>query len=47
MRLAHPKKKVKITIIEYEFENFQGNVDAVIKGDIIMPEEAFKMPYCI
>ena len=34
-------KKIKITKIQYEFKNFSGNIDAVIKGDIILPEESF------
>lgn len=34
-------KKIKITKIQYEFKNFSGNTDAVIKGDIILPEESF------
>lgn len=34
-------KKVQITKIKYEYRNFKGNVDAVIRGDVIMPEESF------
>lgn len=34
-------KNIKITKIQYEFKNFSGNVDAVINGDIILPEESF------
>ncbi|MCG6188072.1 hypothetical protein [Maribellus maritimus] len=32
-------KKIKITKIQYEFRNFEGDVDAVINGKIYLPEE--------
>ena len=32
-------KKIQITKIQYRFSNFSGNVDAVVSGELLLPQE--------